>query len=106
MIFRIRFPVALAPTGAIDRAATIHLAVDAVSSDAVPADANARLNADTARAHANTGCDADTGCTGTHARNDAHTARAPALSRLPNTALRRAICVTVNGGLSRRRNQH
>jgi hypothetical protein len=90
----------LATAGAIDRAATIHLAVDAV-----PAHANAGFNADAARAHADTGSDADTGCARTSARNDAHTARAPALSRLPNTALRRAICVTVNRGLSRRRNQ-
>ena len=82
-------------TGAIYRAAAIHLAVDAVSSDT-----NAGLNTDTARAHADTGSDTDTGCTGTNARNDAHTACAHAI-RLPDTALRRAVCVTVNRGFSR-----
>jgi len=113
-------------TAAIDRAATIHLALGAIS-----ADANAGLNADTPRAYASTGsdadtdcagtnarrdtdtggtgtnarCDADTGGTGTKARCDADTARAPALSPFPNTALRRAICITVNSGFSRRHNQ-
>jgi hypothetical protein len=82
-------------TGAIHRAAAIHLAVDAVSSDT-----NAGLNTDTARAHAHTGSDADTGCAGTNAWNDAHTACAHAI-RLPDTALRRAVCVAVNSGFSR-----
>jgi hypothetical protein len=121
-----RAECALATTGAIDRTATIHLAFEAVSSDA-----NAGLNADTPRAHTSTGsdadtdcagtnarrdtgtggtgtnarCDADTGGTSTKARRDADTARAPALSPFPNTALRRAICVTVNSGFSRRHNQ-
>jgi hypothetical protein len=91
---------ALATTGAIDRAATIHFALEAVSSDA-----NAGLNADTPGAHANTRSDADTGCAGTNAGSDANTARAPALSRLPHTTLRRAVCIAVNSGFSRRRNQ-
>ena len=95
-----RADCALATTGAIDRAATIHLSLGAVSSDA-----NAGLNADAPRAHANTRSDADTGCAGTNAGSDADTARAPALSRLPNTTLRRAICITVNPGFRRRRNQ-
>lgn len=82
-----RADCALATTGAIDRTAAIHLALEAVSSDA-----DAGLNADTAGAHANT-------------RSDADTARAPTLSRLPNTTLRRAICITVNSGFCRRRNQ-
>ena len=85
----------LTSAGAIHRASAIHLAVDAVSSDA-----NAGLNTDTARAHADTGSDADTRCAGTNARNDAHTACAHAI-RLPDTALRRAVCVTVNSGFSR-----
>jgi hypothetical protein len=85
----------LATTGAIDRAAAIHLAFGTVSPDA-----NAGLNTDTACAHANTGRDTDARCAGTNARSDAYTARAPALSRLPDTALRRAICITVNSGLS------
>lgn len=105
---------ALAPTGAIDRAATIDLAANAVSSDsnagfnadAPRAHANTAIDADTGRAHANTGSDTEAGCAGANAWNDAHTARAPALGRLPNTALRRAICVTVNSGLSRRCNQN
>jgi hypothetical protein len=85
----------LTSAGAIHRTAAIHLAVDAVSSDT-----NAGLNADTARAHADTGSDADTGCAGTYARNDAHAACAHAI-RLPDTALRRAVCVAVNSGFSR-----
>jgi hypothetical protein len=102
----------LATTGSIDRAATIHFAAKAVSSDA-----NAGLNADAPRAHAgtrsdaDTGCagtdagsDADTGCTGTYARSDPDTAGTPTLGPLPNTALRRAICITVNSGFRRRRN--
>lgn len=104
----------LATTGAIDRAAVIHLAAEAVSSDA-----NAGLNADTPGAHASTtsdadtGCagtnawsNADTGCAGTNARSDANTARTPALRPLPNTTLRRAICITINSGFRRRRNHH
>jgi hypothetical protein len=85
----------LTSAGAIHRAAAIHLAVDAVSSDT-----NAGLNSDTARAHADTRSDADTGCAGTNAGNDAHAACAYAI-RLPDTALRRAVCVTVNSGFSR-----
>lgn len=95
-----RADCALATTGAIDRTAAIHLALEAVSSDA-----DAGLNADTAGAHANTRSDADTGCAGSNAGSDADTARAPTLSRLPNTTLRRAICITVNSGFCRRRNQ-
>jgi hypothetical protein len=98
----------LATAGAIDRAAPIHLAVDAVSSDAnagLNAD-TARAHADTIRAHANTGRNADTGGTSTNARSDAYAARTPALSPLPNTALRRAIGITVDPRLSRRCNQH
>ena len=87
MIFRIR----LTTTGAIDRAAAIHLAVDAVSSDA-----NAGLNTDAPRAHADTGRDADAGRAGTNTRNDAHAA----CTRLPDTALRRAVRITVNRGFS------
>jgi hypothetical protein len=90
----------LTTTGAIDRTAAIHLAVHAVSSDA-----NARLNTDAPRTHANTGSDTDTGSAGANAGNDAHTARAPASIRLPDTALRCAVCVTVNRGFSHRRNQ-
>jgi hypothetical protein len=85
----------LTSAGAIHRTAAIHLAVDAVSSDT-----NAGFNTDTARTHADTGSDADTRCAGTNARNDAHTACAHAI-RLPDTALRRAVCVTVNSGFSR-----
>jgi hypothetical protein len=86
----------LTSTGAIHRAAAIHLAVDTVSSNA-----DAGFNANATRAHADTGSDADTRRTGTNTGNDTDTARAPARSRLPDTALRRAVCVAVNRRFSR-----
>jgi hypothetical protein len=86
----------LTSAGAIHRASAIHPAVDTVSSDA-----DAGLNADTARAHANTGSDTDTSGTDANARHVAHTGGAPAIVRLPDTALRRAIRVAVNSGFSR-----
>jgi hypothetical protein len=94
-------PAMLASAGAIHRASAIHPAVDTVS-----ADTDAGLNADTARAHADAGSDADTSGTDANARHVAHTGGAPAIVRLPDTALRRAVRVTVNSGFSRRRNQH
>ena len=86
----------LTSAGAIYRAATIYLAVDAVSSDA-----NAGLNADAPRTHADTGSNTDTCCARANARKTP-TPRAPdAESWLPDTALRRAVCVAVNRGFSR-----
>jgi hypothetical protein len=96
-------PAMLASAGAIHRASAIHPAVDTVSSDtdAVSSDADAGLNADTARAHADTGSDTDTSGTDANARHVAHTGGAPAIVRLPDTALRRAVRVAVNSGFSR-----
>jgi hypothetical protein len=88
-------PAILAAAGPIHRASTIDISVHAVS-----ANANARLNADTPCAHADTGSNADTGRARTNAWIDAHAARADAI-RLPDTALRRAVCVAINRGLSR-----
>ena len=88
-------PAILTSAGAIYRASTIDITVDAVSSDA-----NAGLNADAPRAHADTGSNADTGCARTNAGNDTHAARADAI-RLPDTALRRAVRVAINRGFSR-----
>ena len=88
-------PAMLTAAGAIHRASTIDLSVHAVSSDT-----NARLNADAPCAHADTGSDADTGRARTNAGKDTHAARADAI-RLPDTALRRAVCITVNRGFSR-----
>jgi hypothetical protein len=85
-----------ASTGAIHRAAAIHLAVDTV-----PSDTDAGFNADTTRANADPGSHADTGRAGTDARNDTHTARAPAGSRLPDAALRRTVGVAINRRVSR-----
>jgi hypothetical protein len=82
----------LATAGTIDRTTAIHLAIDALS-----ANANTGLDTHTPRAHADTRSDADTGCAGTNAGDDAHTAHAP----LPDTALRRTVGVTINGGSSR-----
>ncbi|MGZ5909640.1 MAG: hypothetical protein ACXWLB_07170, partial [Reyranella sp.] len=93
-------PAILAATGTIDRTSAIHLAVVPSKTSAVSSDANAGLNAHTACAHADTGSDADTDRARTNAWIDAHAARADAI-RLPDTALRRAICIAINRGLSR-----
>ncbi len=89
-------PAMSASAGAIHRAAAIYRTVDAVSSDA-----NSGLNADAPRTHADARSNTDTGCTRASARQDSDAARAHAGSRLPDTALRRAVCVAVNRGLSR-----
>ncbi len=82
----------LTTTGPIDRTATIHFTVDAVSTDA-----DATLNADTRSTHANARSHADTGRSGTNATYYAHAARA----RFPDTARWRAVSITVNRGSSR-----
>ncbi len=90
-------PAILTSAGAIYRASTIDITVDAVSSDA-----NAGLNADAPRAHADTGSNADPGRARTNAGNDTHAARAGADTvALPDTALRRAVRVAINRGFSR-----
>jgi hypothetical protein len=91
----------LTAAGAIYRAPTIEIAVRAVSSDFVSSDANARFNADAARAHADTGSNADARCARANAWIDADAARAGADTvALPDAALRRAVCVAINRGFS------
>jgi hypothetical protein len=90
-------PAMLTAAGAIDRAPTIDIAVDAVSSHA-----NAGFNANAARTDADTGSNTDTRCARANAWIDADAARAGADTvALPDAALRRAVCVAINCGFSR-----